>query len=458
MGGEVLLALIAAYFFCKNTTQDALWAMKGEDPPSYRREKDRAERREKHRAERRERRDARGEKAGRTTDEPSAARNYWAHAWRDAWHSADERRGRRREKRGERRQARWAEEDLDAAWDEAAEINSRIPRERARREDPPRPPSSGPRRPAHAERGAPPLPPWPEPETRTRCPRCGATPEDPASIRRSDLGDGLVVWVCSECDPDTTPPTPPLPEPHPDWVRIDPADSELPGGPMSRAGLDAYDADRAAPANQTQADQKEATKAATNLTCAGCGGEIPRGAQYVAFDRHLEREGRRRRVTVDEAELLSAYHLLCAPPVTTEEPTGPPGTDDAQAGAVILDPQPAAWQQPAVGGNPTESTQESSMTTPSGEIAGLQSSIAYTQEMAGTTQSAVTSVETSIAGLQQGGVSGPAIEHLTQAMEALGSASIAFGAANAELQNHLQVTEAYNANDGAGTRDFVRQG
>jgi hypothetical protein len=52
------------------------------------------------------------------------------------------------------------------------------------------------------------------------------------------------------------------------------------------------------------------------MNCTKCGGEIRRGEDYVSFKRHVERFGAKRfrvGVTVVDAEMLSAYHMGCAP-------------------------------------------------------------------------------------------------------------------------------------------------
>lgn len=49
------------------------------------------------------------------------------------------------------------------------------------------------------------------------------------------------------------------------------------------------------------------------MNCTKCGGEIRRGERYVAIDRHVERQGRFGAVKVEDAELMAAYHLGCAP-------------------------------------------------------------------------------------------------------------------------------------------------
>lgn len=113
---------------------------------------------------------------------------------------------------------------------------------------------------------------------------------------------------------------------------------------------------------------------------------------------------------------------------------------------------------PFTGGGPSSSpttpTKENDMTA-SGETTSLTSAIAYAETMASTTEEGVTSTETSISSLQNGGVGGEAINQLTQAMENLSSAAASFRAAQTELQAHVSVQDAYGANPDAGDKEFV---
>lgn len=91
----------------------------------------------------------------------------------------------------------------------------------------------------------------------------------------------------------------------------------------------------------------------------------------------------------------------------------------------------------------------------SGETPGLAAALAYAHQMAASAGQGAASVETSLASLQAGDVSGPALGHLANAQEALTSAQGAFQAAHTELQRHIAVKDAYGANPDAGTKQFV---
>ena len=91
----------------------------------------------------------------------------------------------------------------------------------------------------------------------------------------------------------------------------------------------------------------------------------------------------------------------------------------------------------------------------SGEVTGLQSAINYVALMRQSAETAVSSLEQSMAGLQSGGVSGPTLEHLTAAQEHMSHAAQAFAAAEGVLRSHMSVREAYEATPDAGSKEFV---
>lgn len=136
-----------------------------------------------------------------------------------------------------------------------------------------------------------------------------------------------------------------------------------------------------------------------------------------------------------------------APAADTPEPAEPHQQDDADdhPGAEVI--YPSAWQET----DPIKQEDTDSMETNS-----LNAGLAYTQNMAVSAQQGVSSVETSIASMTAGGVTGPTITALQAAQEALSNAAAQFHAAHAALQRHIQVQEAYAANTDAGNREFVR--
>lgn len=92
-----------------------------------------------------------------------------------------------------------------------------------------------------------------------------------------------------------------------------------------------------------------------------------------------------------------------------------------------------------------------------GETTNLQAALTYTLNMAAGCRDGMASLETSIAALQAGEVGGMVVANLQQAQEAFNIAGGALMAANAALQHHLQVKEAYTANPDAGNKQFVVQ-
>lgn len=120
-----------------------------------------------------------------------------------------------------------------------------------------------------------------------------------------------------------------------------------------------------------------------------------------------------------------------------------PETEDAE----II--QFADWQRPAADGTTEKEN------TLSAEITGLRSAIAYAEGSATAAERAVTQDEMAIAGLQAGGTTGAAITSLQASMEGHTQNAAHYRAAAAELTQQLQVAEAYEANQGAGTREFV---
>ena len=89
------------------------------------------------------------------------------------------------------------------------------------------------------------------------------------------------------------------------------------------------------------------------------------------------------------------------------------------------------------------------------ETTGLQSGLAYNQEMATTCEKGAESVEQSIAALQNGevgaGVTGP----MHQAQEHLQAAQNLFDEARRQLEQQITVKEAYDATPDAGNKQFV---
>ncbi|MFC5186994.1 hypothetical protein [Actinomadura harenae] len=93
----------------------------------------------------------------------------------------------------------------------------------------------------------------------------------------------------------------------------------------------------------------------------------------------------------------------------------------------------------------------------SAESQTLNAAITFTNGMANSAGAALNNTELSLTGLRAGGVTGDALAALELAMEAMQQAQAAYQRANTVLVGHLSVREAYEANQGAGNREYVTQ-
>jgi hypothetical protein len=105
-------------------------------------------------------------------------------------------------------------------------------------------------------------------------------------------------------------------------------------------------------------------------------------------------------------------------------------------------------------------TQEgpTTMTATTTEVVGLDSAIRFCEDSARAYRAQIQAIEQTQAALAAGDVTGPAAETFSQAMEQSNLAAASMDSAAAELLRHKQVQEAYLANQGAGTRDFILAG
>ena len=89
------------------------------------------------------------------------------------------------------------------------------------------------------------------------------------------------------------------------------------------------------------------------------------------------------------------------------------------------------------------------------EVSGHGSAKNYADAMAKAAAAAVTSLEQTIASMKTGKVGGPAIGHLGRAQEAATQMAAELRAAHGVLSRHDGVTEAYQANQDAGDKDWM---
>lgn len=125
-----------------------------------------------------------------------------------------------------------------------------------------------------------------------------------------------------------------------------------------------------------------------------------------------------------------------------EPETATPSTD-----ATVVDMQ--KWRTPT--------QQEDNVNNASGETTNLTAALAFADGMSKSCGDGATSTETSIAALQAGDVSGPVIGHFTRGQELLTQARAEFSAGHADLTSQMAVKDAYAANQGAGSKEFVTQ-
>lgn len=400
MGFELLLAMSIAYYMTRNTVQDMAYAIRGEDPPSYRRERERWERRQAKRAE---------------GDAPT--KRLFANAWADACAAGDERRARMVERASERRRRKWADADADAAEVEAREINDRIDthpeqvfqcggcRQKITQSEVAGYALSGDPlcrtcRTSDAAHSSP-------DDTRRRCHTC----------RNLFAPADLVKASCETCPGD---------ERHP--VEACRGCVESTRRHQERADQ-AWDVgDKATP---------DPAAEPTSRHCPHCVAQVHYTDGFaepftVVHEPHCPRHPDRQR-TPDAPAPASAV-----------------GDDDSKAPiAPVTDL--AEWR--SKGATPPITKED----IVSGETTNLAAALDYTQGMADQCSAGAASTETSIATLQNAKVSGPVLGHLATAQDLLTQAMAAFNAANSELKDDVVVKDAYQARQGAGDKEFATQ-
>lgn len=107
-----------------------------------------------------------------------------------------------------------------------------------------------------------------------------------------------------------------------------------------------------------------------------------------------------------------------------------------------------------------DTTQEGTidMTATTTEVVGLSDTIRFCEDSAAAYRAQAQATERTQAAIEAGGVTGTASQMFASAMENCNAAASAMDEAAAEFKQHLGVQEQYNANPGAGTREFVTAG
>ena len=106
----------------------------------------------------------------------------------------------------------------------------------------------------------------------------------------------------------------------------------------------------------------------------------------------------------------------------------------------------------------TEGPTTMSITVPTGEVTSLAQTIRFCEDSAQAYRAQAHAIEQTEASLSAADVSGPARIAFAVAMDQSMSAADAMTEAANEFKKHLVVTEAYDAVQGAGTREFVTGG
>lgn len=138
-------------------------------------------------------------------------------------------------------------------------------------------------------------------------------------------------------------------------------------------------------------------------------------------------------------------------PVPQDEPTDPTHPEQQ-------DDEPSGPDQTSPLASTTTQEGPTTMTATTTEVVGLDSAIRFCEDSARAYRAQMQAIEQTQAALAAGDVTGPAADTFAQAMEQSNLAAASMDAAAAELLSHKQVQEAYLANQGAGTRDFILAG
>jgi hypothetical protein len=92
------------------------------------------------------------------------------------------------------------------------------------------------------------------------------------------------------------------------------------------------------------------------------------------------------------------------------------------------------------------------------EVVSLNKAIHYSESTARVAKEMVNSIDFTVASLAAGGVTGVAVAEFTSAKEGFGTVAAAFERAAMEFKAQLAIQEAYDANPGAGSKEFIMGG
>lgn len=254
----------------------------------------------------------------------------------------------------------------------------------------------------------------PTPES-MRCDRCGKDTPTKDMKLRVPLRLEIIQRVCPRCSADIDRDDSEFRNLNPDWGRID--DSE-----------------------PTSPDRGERM-----VQCAECGNDV-----RATDTSWINVDGATLAVCppcrLNRAEPKQEFPEPPECPPTAYDGTLEPAPAPTGQGAEVI--QFADWQRSA----PSPTTEVQPLTA---EITGLRSAIQFCEQAAAAADQNVTQTEMANAGLQSGGTHGAAVTHALTGMEALTDAAAHYRNAAQIFRSHLNITESYEANNGAGSREFV---
>lgn len=393
-----LLVLFFAIYCVKNTTQDLIYAITGRVPPSFVREQRRMQ-------------FAREAMASRANSRPlrqpvtpgRGSRKFFRNAYNDAWETAEERRERWAEKRARKRHEKWDAEDGVPA---PIETNAR-PEENSGTPDPAVRDWT-----SDADMPAPPRPVVHDDDTYTLG----------AGARKESLYQRYAMRRRNGGQPMT------------DVAVADELEMTLPKAAELRTEWDAR-YQREAP-KEADVPPKHLVEYQQHSRCRDCGGQI-------TLNKDPERPGQ---------WIVGVEHTRDDCPQQRQHPTLRE-QHDQQVQQLADEAAQNSAGDTRPGGSTTPIEENDSVTNT--ETTGLQSGLAYNEEMAKTCEQGAASVEQSIAALMNGevgqGVTGP----MHQAQEHLVAAQALFDDARRTLEQQITVKEAYDANPDAGNKAFV---
>lgn len=431
----LIIACVWSYFMTKNIGQTAIAKATGKVPASYTREQNRV-------------------KAGRAWRPITARRSaerFFVNAWDDAWESAEQIRARRHAKRTGQRREKWAAEDGKPTETPAPVTTNAKP----------------------------------ETEPADTIPEVDSKTPEPvkAADKKPDAPEGVVHHNS---------PYILVPDGKKEALYQRYAMRLRNGGqPMTALAiadelgitlghaerLEAKWADRYKQESAAGADRppQHLLDYQAHSKCRDCGGHVElekdpeRPGQWIVRVIH-SRDDCPQKPTPRQEHDQKVAELADAAQAENGDDATKPERKDADEPSLTLEERmqravedresPSPQTRPATSPAPTNATpingtENHDVTTVNAETTGLQSALNYNAAMAEKAGEGAASVEMSIAALEQGEVGGAVTSPMAQGREHLEAAQACFKQAHDELQQHMNVREAYDATPDAGNKQFV---